>query len=136
MGGNENVFTIKDFERIAHQQYEADMDALRNANRVVFYDTDALVTQYYLGLYLGATSPLIDLYIEPKRYDAVLMFTPDVRWVDDGLRWNSETSRRWNLHEKLRQMYVDKGFRSIFTISGNYNERLQESISIIDGLLS
>lgn len=136
LGGNESAFTIEDFNRIAYLQYENDMNALRCANRVVFYDTDALVTQYYAQLYLGKQSNLIEDFIDPNRYDKVLMFTPSVPWVDDGLRWNKEQVQRNLLHSKLLSMYEARGFKNIVIIDGNYNERLEKSIAIVDELIT
>jgi HTH-type transcriptional repressor of NAD biosynthesis genes len=136
LGGNENVFTVEDFGRIAYMQYEADMDALQKANKIVFYDTDAVVTQYYSELYLRKKSDIVESFVDPRRYDAVLMFTPAVRWVADGLRWNSEDDVRYELHEKLCEMYESRGFDNIWSIIGtDYNSRLEQAISISKRLI-
>jgi HTH-type transcriptional regulator, transcriptional repressor of NAD biosynthesis genes len=136
LGGNENVFTIKDFETIAFQQYQADMDALHKANKVVFYDTDATVTEYYANLYIGEQSKVIESFIDPTRYDKVLFFLPDVKWVADGLRWNSEKDTRYKLHKDLLSLYTNYGFANkIIEVGGNYTERLQRCISIVDKLI-
>jgi len=136
LGGNEEVFTKRDFELIVYQQYEKDMKALHDCNKVVFYDSDALITQYYLGLYLGEHSTLIDHFIDPSRYDKVLFMTPSVKWVADGFRWNSEDKVRWELHAKLKQMYVDYGFGGkIIEVTGDYNTRLKTCETIIDDII-
>jgi len=137
LGGNEEVFTVRDFEGIAHKQYLADEKALKACNRVVFFDTDAIVTQYYLGQYLNnAYSDYIERFVDRNKYDVVLMFTPDVKWVDDGQRFLSGDELRWKLHDKLKNMYIDRGFgEKIIEIKGNYNQRLNQAISIIDNLL-
>lgn len=136
LGGNEDVFTIEDFEMIVYEQFQADMDALNKANKVVFYDTDALITQYYAEMYINQKSNLIEKFINPNRYDLVLFFAPDVKWVDDGFRWNEKNEVRYELHKKLKNMYIEHGFGDkIVDISGNYNERLQKCIKTIDKLL-
>lgn len=136
LGGNEDVFTIEDFGMIAYEQFQVDMDALNKANKVVFYDTDALITQYYADMYISQKSDLVEKFIDPSRYDLVLFFTPDVKWVDDGFRWNDKDEIRMSLHEKLKQMYIDHDFGDkIIEISGNYNERLCKCIEVIDNIL-
>ena len=135
LGGNESVFTVEDFDRIVYLQREADIDALRKANKIVFYDTDAVVTQYYLNLYLGKQSNVVESFIDPKLYDVVLLFTPSVEWVDDGLRWNKNQITRENLHSVLQDMYNKRGFKNVITIDGNYHERLEKVISISNDLL-
>ena len=78
----------------------------------------------------------MDKFIDPNRYDLVLCFTPDVEWVDDGLRWNNEDKIRWKLHAKLKTMYKEKGFATkIRDISGNYNQRLIKATKLIDKLI-
>lgn len=137
LGGNEDVFTVEDFGRIAYLHREIENHAIKTANKITFIDTDALVTQFYCNMYLGETSDVVDKFIDPNRYDLILMFTPDVKWVDDGLRWNSEDAIRLKLHEELKNMYVENGFSNkIIEISGNYNERLEKAIEIVDDILS
>jgi HTH-type transcriptional repressor of NAD biosynthesis genes len=136
LGGNESVFTMEDFGRIAYMQYEADMDALRKANKIVFYDTDAVVTQYYSELYLGGLSERVESFVDSTRYDKVLIFTPSVKWVADGLRWNKDQKTRNDLHSRLFTMYVWRGFKNkIIEIDGDYRQRLEEAISISKELI-
>jgi len=137
LGDNEDVYTLKDFQRITYMQYEADMDALRKANKVVFYDTDALVTLYYLNLYLNIPNdPLIEGFVDPSRYDAVLLCTPSVKWVDDGMRFMGKQNRREELHKELEKMYFERGFENkMYMIDGDYNQRLNKAIEITNELI-
>lgn len=137
LGGNENVFSVEDFEHIAFMQHMEDNKALKTCNKVVFFDTDAVVTQYYLYEYLRGYSKNIEQFVDPGKYDKVLLFTPDTEWVDDGLRFLSDQDLRWQLHKKLKQMYTDYGFGEgkIVEISGNYKQRLNKAVEIVDGLI-
>ena len=130
LGGNESIYTPEDFGRIAYLQYECDMDALRKANKIVFYDTDAVVTQYYAELYLGRRVDMVDKFIDPSRYDIVIAFAPSVPWVDDGMRFNGEQNRREELDGKLLRMYEEYGFKNVIRLSGDYNSRLESCISL------
>ena len=47
-----------------------------------------------------------------------------VEWVDDGMRLNGEQQRRMELHNKLKQMYIEHGFKNIVEVGGSYHERL------------
>jgi len=135
-GGNEQVFEPDDFYNIAWEQRQIDDHAIRTANRIVFIDTDAVVTQYYCAMYMGDKNPKIDTLIDPNRYDKVLMLTPDVRWVADGFRWNSDADKRWRLHEELRDLYVYHGFHDkMVDIGGDYYSRLKESVAIATKIL-
>ena len=131
LGGDENYFTDEDFTRIAHQQVEQDFQALRSANRICFFDTDATATQYFSELYMGHSNSVVEQYIDGNKYDVVFLLTPDVEWVNDGQRLNGDQNKRIELHEKLKNKYLDHGF-NVIEISGNYNKRLQTILKYID----
>jgi HTH-type transcriptional regulator, transcriptional repressor of NAD biosynthesis genes len=136
LGNDESVFTNTDFSRIAHLQYEQDYQALRSANRVCFFDTDATYTDYFSELFLGHRNELVEAYIDPGKYDMVLFLLPDVRWVADGQRLNGDQERRKMLSDRLLSMYKDQGFgEKIVILSGNYEQRLTRAVKLVDGLL-
>lgn len=132
LGGNETIFTNEDFGRIAAQQSEQDYAALRSANRICFFDTDATITQYYSELYMHHKNPLVEMYVNPDKYDVVFLMKPDVQWVDDGQRLNGDQDKREDLHKYLKQMYIDRGFGDkIIEVGGNYQQRLNTVFNYI-----
>lgn len=135
LGGNELYFTDEDFSRIAHQQVEQDYHALRSANKICLFDTDATITQYYSNLYMGHSNPLVEAYIDHTKYDLVIMLKPDVTWVSDGQRLNGDQQKREHLHGFLLSMYQNRGFKNIIEVGGNYQERLQTAIKLINELI-
>ena len=136
LGGDETIYTDEDFTRMAYLQAEQDFHALRTANKVCFFDTDAVVTNYFSELYMGHRNKLVEAYINPDRYDAVLFLTPDVQWVADGMRLNGDQNKREVLNDRLYQMYCEFGFKDKITfVSGNYNERLRKAIALVDSML-
>ena len=137
LGNDETIYTDEDFGRIAHIQYEQDYHALRSANKVCFFDTDATYTDYFSELYMGHRNELVEKYIDHTRYDRLFYLTPDVRWVADGQRLNGDEDRRRILNDRLLQMYRDYGFGDKITIiSGDYNARLHKAIQLVDDLLT
>ncbi len=136
LAGDETIYTDEDFGRIAHLQAEQDYHALRTANKVCFFDTDAVATNYFSELYMGHRNKLVEAYINPDRYDVMLFLTPDVEWVDDGMRLNGDQSRREMLHHRLLDMYREFGFGDkIVIISGDYNQRLTKAVDLVDSML-
>jgi len=138
LGGNEDLFQLADFARIAGTQDMQDKEALKSANRIVFFDSDAVVTQYYCEMYLGQPNPLIETVIDPQKYDLVLMMGPTVGWVSDGLRFKGEQTDRERLHKKLFYMYLDRGFKDkIIEINDdNYSARLTRAVDYADKLVA
>lgn len=137
LGGNEDLFQLDDFHKIAGIQQRQDEAALKGANRICFFDTDAVVTQYYCELYLGQKNPIVEAFVHPQKYDVVLMMGPSTDWVPDGLRFKGDQAERERLHQRLLYMYLDRGFKDkIIEINDpEYGERLQRAISISDMLL-
>ncbi len=136
LGGNEKIFTLEDFHRITIQQFEQDLDVMKNANRVVFFDTDATITKYYCELFMGKDNKAIDTYINPNKYDLVILLKPDVKWVSDGQRRNGDQEKREKLHSNLKNLYIQHGFEDkILEVGGTYNERLNSVLKIVDDLL-
>ena len=135
LGGDETIFTDNDFARIARQQLEQDYEALRNCNKICFFDTDPTVTQYYSTLYMGHKNLEVESAINPTKYDVVILLKPDVEWVDDGQRLNGDQEKREELHNRLKYMYLERGFKNVVEVSGDYNERLTAIINIVDDLL-
>lgn len=137
LGDDETIFTDEDFGRIAHLQAEQDYHALRSANKVCFFDTDAVATNYYSELYMGYRNKLVEAYISPHKYDMVLYLTPDVRWVDDGMRLNGDPERREMLNRRLLAMYEEAGFGDkLVQISGSYHQRLTKAVGLVDEMLN
>lgn len=136
LGNDETIFTDEDFGRIAHLQFEQDYQALRAANKVCFFDTDATYTDYFSELYTGHRNRKVEAYIDHTRYDLLLYLLPDVKWVSDGQRLNGDEERRRMLNERLMTMYRQHGFEDkLVIVSGDYSQRLTKAISLVDGLL-
>jgi len=137
LGDNEDLFSVQDFETIAWKQKEQDNIALKTANKIAFFDSDAVVTQYYCELYMGQTNPMIETFIDPQKYDVVLMMGPNVKWVPDGFRFKNNQFEREQLHKKLYYMYMYRGFKNIIEINDpDYSTRLDKAIEIADKLIA
>jgi len=138
LGGNDNLLCIEDFENIAWRQSNQDNDALKGANKIVFFDSDAVVTQFYCEMYTGQSNPLVENFVDPQKYDVVLMMGPTVEWVPDGSRFKDNQAERERLHKKLLYMYLDRGFKDkIIEINDpEYSNRLTKAIMVADRLVA
>lgn len=136
LGGNESTFTNEDFERICWLQKEQDIEAVKTSNKVTFIDTDAVATYYYNYLYLGNYNKRIEHFINPQNYSKVIYLEPNVKWVNDGIRFVSNQSERNRLDKEMKKMYSDFGFKNIVFINeDNYFDRLRRCIDVVDDLL-
>ena len=135
-GGDEGAWKESDFLRIGHLQYEQDLDALSKANRVCFFDSGPVETEYYSELYLGKR---VDLrpFISKDKYDLILFMEPTVKWVDDGKRFSGEDEQRKKNSELLLSMYRYYGFgdRVVVISDGDYYTRLTKCFDAVEKLL-
>lgn len=138
VGGHGDLFDLDDFNRIAHLQYEQDRTALQQANRVCFFDTDAVVTAFFSQVFLGKVAERIAPFIDPQKYDLVIMLKPTVPWVADGLRELGDAQVREQTLQQLVALYQAYGFNTdqfLWVESPDYYERLESCIAAVTQLL-
>lgn len=134
MGGCDTILTKEFFPHIAYAHKMKEYEAAKQADKLLFIDTEAVVTQFYSELYTGHSFPVLDEIAREQEYDLWLLLEPDVAWVDDGLRVHGEEQVRWDNHEKLRRMLDERGI-SYVTITGDYAQRLTTAMQHVNQLL-
>lgn len=134
VGGCETILTEEYYPYIAYGHKMKEYEAVKQANKVMFIDTEAIVTQFYSELYTGRTFPVLDQVAREQQYDLWLYLEPDVPWVDDGLRVHGENQLRQDNHEKLKRM-LDERHIPYVTVTGNYQDRLRQAMQHVDALL-
>ena len=137
--GNEKLLNLDDFARIAYLQREQDFQAYKTANKIVFIDTDATVTNYYCMLYLNKNNSVVraisDQNILNNEWDIIIFMEPDVPWIDDGQRMISDKIERKRLSEYLKRRYLCEYNIEMHIINGSYQERLNKAVDIVNGAL-
>jgi HTH-type transcriptional repressor of NAD biosynthesis genes len=129
-----NQLTREMFDLIAIEHFLLQKKKCEEGNKLLFIDSDAVISQYYLDRYHpGSKSSLIEEIIKLQNYDLVLYLEPDVKWVDDGLRFAGEEDVRARNNEKLKQMYRERGINFV-SISGNYKERYDTARVLVNKL--
>lgn len=130
-------FGIKDLDQIAFMQYKLQQEALEKANKVYFSDTSAIETYIYANHYLGSSSVWIDKYLalQKDNYDLVLLLTPEVNWVDDGLRNLGEQELRWKMHQKYVELLERLGIKYQVISGRDYEQRTHQAISLVNSLI-
>jgi len=129
-----NQLTAEMFPLIAMEHYLEQSKKSEESNKILFIDSEAVITQYYLDMYFrGKKSSLLEEIIKLQNYDLVLYLEPDVKWVNDGTRFAGEDVVRKANNEKLKKMYAERKIPFV-TISGNYDNRFNRAREAIDKL--
>jgi HTH-type transcriptional regulator, transcriptional repressor of NAD biosynthesis genes len=123
-----------DFPEIAFEHQYQIKEQLKKANKLLFIDTEALVTQFFSIAYEGKTQPVLTEIAKLQQFDLWLFLEPDVDWVDDGTRVFGEENVRQANNRILKSLLEEAGIHTI-SITGNYQERLEKAMEEVNKLL-
>jgi len=132
-GGLDGGFTSDLYEHIVFGQKAKEFKLSQKANKILFIDTEATITNYYSKLYNQHNNKLIMEIAKFQEYDLVLYLEPDVKWVNDGTRQHGCENTRNNNNKELKKMLETVGIK-YEAITGSYAERLEKSIKLVDDL--
>ena len=121
-------YTLADVENIARGQLESEEQKAREANRLLFCDTDPLVIKIWCSVRFGKVPPRIEEQFINHRYDLYLLCYPDIPWEADPLRENPhDRDQLFRLYEKeLKQA----GF-NYRIVSGLGAQRLEKAVTFV-----
>lgn len=128
-------FNIDDLDKVAAGQFDYQLEAIKTANKIYFSDTSALETHIYAEEYLNQTSPYILHRLGQLRtdFDMVILLTPRVKFVQDGLR--RAENKRWELFDRFMDI-ADRLELPVIVIDGDkYEDRVLIAIEHCKKLL-
>lgn len=134
LGGCDGIMVKEDYQKIAYGHKMEEYKAIEKANKLVFIDTEAIVTQFYSNLYNNEHQQVLDEIAKLQDYDLWLFLEPDVKWVDDGLRVHGEEKVRDENNQQLKTL-LNKQHIDYKVLSGDYKSRLKDAIEYIEKLL-
>lgn len=135
MCNDESLLSFDDYGIIAANRFYDEKQAERTANKILFCDTNAFITQFYCRLYEAKNHPLVEAYIDEEEYDLILHLSDEVKWVDDGLRTNRNRAKTRIVFSNMLDEYGITDHQGYRYIDGDYNQRLIKAQEIIDELL-
>ncbi len=119
-------WTADDLRAIVRGHDAAVAAALPQANKLLFLDTDAIMTAVWAEMLLGECPP--DLALVAPLADHYLLMDNDTPFTPDAVRLYGDPAVRQNFHEKCRAALVSRG--ADFTlISGSWDARFAQAIN-------
>lgn len=138
LSGTDKLMLQEDYTVILLQQKINEINAINTSNRVLFIDTEALVTQFYLNFLEGDSVSrnvfLSNAIDSVNDFDLILFLEPDVQFVQDGTRNVEIQNHRLKYSEQIKQLLKDHG-RPFLSIHGTYQERYEQAVRLVDELL-
>lgn len=123
-----------DIPLIARGQAAAEDSLARQANRVMFCDTDALTTTIWSHRLFGQCPASVEALAATRRYDLTLLLDVDVPWVDDAQRFLGGVDERRDFYRRCESALRDAG-RSYVRIGGDWSARFDRSRALVDALV-
>jgi HTH-type transcriptional regulator, transcriptional repressor of NAD biosynthesis genes len=123
-----------DYHEIAFENKYHERMQTRTANKVIFIDTEAIVTQYYSELYVGKKLDILSEVAKLQDYDLHIYLEPDVEWVNDGMRAHGDQAIRDENNRSMKRMFDEAGVDYV-TVSGNYETRFEKCKALVKGIL-
>lgn len=136
--GTDLLMIPEDFTDILLQHKTREIEALKYSNRILFEDTDCLITLFYLNFLEGKDKEknriLAKAIAQLNSYDLILFLEPDVPFVQDGGRSEVIASDREKYSNMIKRLYTEHGFH-FEILTGSYQERFEKAVQLIDQLL-
>ena len=128
-------YTYDDLLIIARGQLEQEDRIVASLQTpMVFIDTDMYVMKVWCEYVFGKCHSFILDEIVNRKYDLYLLCNTDLPWVADELREYPDLESREQLYYMYKDIMINQS-TPWFDISGNYEERLEKAVSVVDRLL-
>ena len=123
------------YENLLRQKTE-EIQALKECNRILFIDTDALTTKFYSHFLLEderiicKCDELADAITKINEFDLVLFLEPTVTFVQDGTRSEEISNDRERYSNQIKALFQEHGIPFV-SLDGDYLERFNQAKELI-----
>ncbi len=125
-------YNFDDVEKVAALQKEAIGKAAQSTHQLIVFDTHMIITRVWFEVVYNQCPAWILSLSENLDVDLFLICNTDIPWVPDAVRENGGEKREWLLKRYI-ELIRELGYRHEI-ISGNFSNRIKESIAAIDKL--
>jgi HTH-type transcriptional regulator, transcriptional repressor of NAD biosynthesis genes len=127
-----NNFSEADIIRIGEAHHERIQQKIKEANKFLMCDTDAITTQLYAHYYLGVVPEVLFALEKQTHHDHYFLFDIDVPWIDDGLRDLGHL--RKEMFTLFKNALHERNI-PYTRVYGSWDEREQIVIRVLDSFL-
>ena len=129
----QEICILEDLPTIAQGQMDLENETLKNASKVLFCDTNILVTQIWSETHFdGYCDPKIIAAVNQVHYDLYLLTGVDIPWEADDLR--DRPNDREGIFEYFKVKLEERNFTYEY-IKGDRENRIKQATSVIDSII-
>lgn len=136
--GTDRMMLPEDFTEILLQHKLNELRAAEQSNKLLFIDTDALITRFYMDFLedpnIEQNAALSDALDGLNTYHLILFLEPDVAFIQDGDRSPVIRENREKYSQQIKDL-LREHHRSFVCISGSYEERYRRAVELSEALL-
>ncbi len=125
-------YVLEDVIKIARGQLKRENATAIKAHRVLFCDTDLLVTKIWCEVVFGSCPPWIENQFHAHRYDLYLLCYPDIPWEPDPLRENPDDRDKLFI---LYQKTLIENRLPFRIVKGLGNKRFENARTFVEKML-
>lgn len=138
LSGTDVYMLSEDFTRILLEHKAKEMRVVADSNKVLFEDTDCLITRFYMDFLedsnVEKNAGLAEAIAGLNSYDLILLLEPDVTWVQDGDRSEIIAADRIKYSNQIKEFYKKHGF-DFQVICGDYVSRFEQAVKLVNEML-
>ena len=128
-------FRFEDIPNIARGQMVSEDSMAYRAKKLLICDTDPLTTSVWSNTFFGECPNWITLEAKRRKYDLTILLSPDgAPHIQDGTRTMTDEKVRHKFFEEI-QSALEKAGRPYQVVSGNWQERFEQSIKLVQAVL-
>lgn len=125
-------YTLMDIIEITKSQYKQEAAQHESANRILFTDTEAIISRVWCEYLFGESPEVISNLIKDKPYDLYLLTDYDLPWIPDELRENPGKGEYFfNIYKK----FLEENNLRHAVVSGKGEARFKNAVSAVDNFL-
>lgn len=122
----------EDIELIAKGQIASEKALARQANKILFCDTDVLTTEIWSNILFKKCPEWIKAEADRRDYDLYLLMDTNVPFVPDSQRY-LPNERQLSLERCIEEL--EKKGRKYVLISGTWEERMKKAVNEVEKLI-
>lgn len=127
------TLTKKDILPIALGQMNLENKYAKEADKILFYDTNLLETKIYAEeIYEGQCPEDVTKCVGNSHYDLYILTNIDIPWHDDPIRSNMK--EREKMYHIFKNTLINQALPHII-VSGNEKKRFDDAIMMIENIL-
>ena len=127
----QEICSQEDLIPIAIGQIKLENEALSQATKFLFCDTNSLVTKVFSDIYYNSCDPILDQAALVHDYDLIFLTDVDIKWEPDDIRDKpDDRETTFATFEKTIKQFK----KPYIKLSGNKEERLEKATKIINDL--